>query len=64
MDETAINIEKNLSIAKNSEKTSTTTGFDLGRIIWARPDLADTANGIIMSEAEFQKKRTIIQNGK
>ena len=57
MDETAINIEKNLSDAQNDEKTTTTTGFDLGTIIWARPDLEEKTDGVLMSEAEYQSKK-------
>ena len=57
MDETAINIEKNLSDAQNDEKTTTTTGFDLGTIIWVRPDLEEKTDGILMSEVEYQNKK-------
>lgn len=57
LDESAINIEKNLSIAQDSEKTSTTTGFDLGRIVWARQDLEDKSNDLLLSEIEYKKKK-------
>jgi len=53
MDESAINIEKNLSVAQDSEKTCTTTGFDLGRIVW----IHNETNDMILSEVEFQEKR-------
>lgn len=55
MDETAINIEKNLSDAQNNEKTSTTTGFDLGRIFWVRN--SEQTKDVLMSEAEYQNKK-------
>ena len=53
MDESAINIEKNLSVAQDSEKTCTTTGFDLGRIVW----IHDESNDLLLSEGEYQKKK-------
>jgi len=57
MDETAISIEKNLSNAQNNEKTSTTTGFDLGNVVWVRKDLDNKTNGVLMSEIEYQNKK-------
>ena len=57
MDETAINIEKNLSDAQNDEKTTTTTGFDLGNVVWLRKDLDNKTNGVLMSEVEYQSKK-------
>lgn len=53
LDESAINIEKNLSIARDSEKTSTTTGFDLGRIVWISKEKDD----VLLSEIEYKKKK-------
>ena len=53
MDESAINIEKNLSVAQDSEKTSTTTGFDLGRIVY----IQNEKNDMLLSEVEYQDKK-------
>jgi signal recognition particle receptor subunit beta len=55
MDETALNIEKNLSNAQNNEKTSTTTGFDFGKVLWARNN--EKTDGVVMSEVEYQNKK-------
>ncbi|MEJ2252502.1 MAG: hypothetical protein P8Y97_22935 [Candidatus Lokiarchaeota archaeon] len=35
------------------KKTSTTTGFDLGRLVWVRPNLKPGTNGVIMSKDEY-----------
>ena len=59
MDETAINIEKNLSVAQDSEKTCTTTGFDLGRIVW----IHNESNDVLLSEGEYQKKKDEFSEG-
>lgn len=56
LDEKAIHVEKKLSKAFNDEKTSTTTGFDLGRLIWARPNLNYETNGVLMSKSDYFKE--------
>lgn len=53
LDQKAIHVEKELSKAYNKEKTSTTTGFDLGRLVWVRPNLEPHINGVILSKTEY-----------
>ena len=57
LDEKAIHVEKKLSKAYNEEKTSTTTGFDLGRLVWARPNLNYETEGVIMSKTEYLREK-------
>ncbi len=57
LDEKAIHVEKELSKAYNEEKTSTTTGFDLGRLVWARPNLNYETEGVIMSKTEYLREK-------
>jgi len=57
MDDKAINIEKKLSNAQNEEKTTTTTGFDLGNLVWIRKDLDENTDGVLMSEVQYQSKK-------
>lgn len=57
LDENAMSIEKKLSTPYNEEKTHTTTGFDLGKMVWARPNLDPQTKGILMSQAEFRRDK-------
>ena len=56
LDDKALHIEKELKVHVNIEKTHTTTGFDLGKLIWARPNLNEETEGVIMSETEFMNE--------
>ncbi|MFX1573708.1 MAG: hypothetical protein ACFFB0_13240 [Promethearchaeota archaeon] len=57
LDGKAIHVEKELHKAYDEDKTHTTTGFDLGRLIWARPNLNYETEGVIMSESEYLRDR-------
>ena len=56
-DSKAIHVEKKLKKVHNNEKTHTTTGFDLGRLVWARPNLNPETNGVVMSKSEFLRDK-------
>ncbi|MFX1443986.1 MAG: hypothetical protein ACFFHV_11270 [Promethearchaeota archaeon] len=57
LDQKAIHVEKELSKAFNEEKTTTTTGFDLGRLVWARPNLEFETEGVLMSKTEYLRDK-------
>ncbi|MFW9773080.1 MAG: GTP-binding protein [Candidatus Thorarchaeota archaeon] len=57
LDNKAISVEKELNIPYNENKTHTTTGFDLARLIWARPNLNHETNGLIMSKTEYLRDK-------
>ena len=57
LDDKSIHIEKKLKRPGENGKTHTTTGFDLGRMIWARPNLNEETNGVIMSKTEFLRDK-------
>lgn len=57
LDDKAISVEKKLNVPFNEEKTTTTTGFDLARLIWARPNLNPGIEGLIMSKTEYLRDR-------
>lgn len=57
LDENAILIEKKMKNAFSEEKTETTTGFDLGRVIWVRPNLENNTIGTVLSESEYEKSK-------
>ncbi len=57
IDDKAIHVEKELSKTFNEEKTTTTTGFDLGRLVWARPNLNNETEGVIMSKTEYLRDK-------
>ncbi len=46
-----------MSKAYNEEKTTTTTGFDLGRLVWARPNLNIETAGVVMSKTEYLRDK-------
>ncbi|MFX1396477.1 MAG: GTP-binding protein [Promethearchaeota archaeon] len=58
LDQDAVVIEKKLSNAYSKEKTQTTTGFDLGRIIWLRPNLSPDTMGQLMSESDYENNKS------
>ncbi|MEJ2294605.1 MAG: 50S ribosome-binding GTPase [Candidatus Lokiarchaeota archaeon] len=53
LDNEAIHMEKELRVHVNAEKTHTTTGFDLGKLIWVRPNLNIDTEGVLMSQTEY-----------
>ena len=53
LDDKAISVEKKLAEEYEPGKTHTTTGFDLGRLVWARPNLNNETEGLIMSKTEY-----------
>jgi len=57
LDSKAIHVEKKLKKAYDNEKTTTTTGIDLGRMVWARPNLNCETDGVIMSKTEFLRDK-------
>jgi len=56
LDSDAVIIDKKLEHAVSEEKTETTTGFDLGRLIWIRQDLEKETKGILLSSSEYEKE--------
>ena len=57
LDNKAIHVEKELKKAYDKEKTTTTTGIDLGRMVWVRPNLTYETEGVIMSKTEFLRDK-------
>ena len=57
LDDKAISVEKKLAKAYDGEKTHTTTGFDLARLVWARPNLDFNTDGVIMNKTEYLRDR-------
>lgn len=60
LDPNAMSIEKELKELYHGEKSSTTVGFDLGHLVWARPK--ENTDGIIMNLAEFKKEKDEYQD--
>lgn len=54
LDPDAISIERDMKEEYRGEKSTTTTGFDLGRVIWARKEI-DHA-GLIVPKNEFMRE--------
>ncbi|MFX1257719.1 MAG: hypothetical protein ACFFAN_07670 [Promethearchaeota archaeon] len=57
LDDKAISVETKLNEAYDQDKTHTTTGFDIGRMVWARPNLNSETVGVIMSKTEYLKEK-------
>ena len=57
LDDKAISVEKKLAKAYDDEKTHTTTGFDLARLVWARPNLDFKTDGVIMNKTEYLRDK-------
>ena len=57
LDNKAISVEKKLAKAYDNEKTHTTTGFDLARLVWTRPNLDFKTNGVIMNKTEYLRDK-------
>jgi len=60
LDPKAMSIDKPLRKLYRGEKASTTVGFDLGHLIWARP--SENTDGVILSEDEFKRERNEYKN--
>ena len=57
LDDKSIHIEKKLKKAFDNDKKTTTTGFDLGKMVWMRPNLDFQTDGVIMSRTEFLRDK-------
>lgn len=55
LDSKSISIDKPLRELYEGEKATTTVGFDLGHLVWARPN--QNSDGVIMSESEYIKEK-------
>ncbi|MHA1335656.1 MAG: GTPase [Promethearchaeota archaeon] len=60
LDSEAIHVEKKLRTPYENGKTHTTTGFDHGKIIWAKPN--ENSDGVIMSNKEYFKDKKEYEN--
>jgi signal recognition particle receptor subunit beta len=54
LDPNAMSIERDMKEEYRGEKSTTTTGFDLGRAIWVRKELAHM--GLIVPKTEYEKE--------
>lgn len=54
LDPNAISIEREMREEYRGEKSTTTTGFDLGRVIWVRKELAHM--GLVVPKAEYEEE--------
>lgn len=54
LDPNAMSIERDMKEEYRGEKSTTTTGFDLGRVKWVRKELAHM--GLIVPKAEYEKE--------
>ncbi|MFW9787745.1 MAG: ADP-ribosylation factor-like protein [Candidatus Thorarchaeota archaeon] len=54
LDPNAMSIERDMKEEYRGEKSTTTTGFDLGRVVWVRKE--QTHMGLIVPKAEFEKE--------
>ncbi|MFX0055194.1 MAG: hypothetical protein ACFFAX_00295 [Promethearchaeota archaeon] len=54
LDPNTISIEREMKEEYRGEKSTTTTGFDLGRVIWVRKELAHM--GLIVPKAEYEEE--------
>jgi signal recognition particle receptor subunit beta len=55
LDPDTISIEREMKEAFHGEKSTTTTGFDLGRIVWVRKEAGHI--GLIVPKKEFERER-------
>ncbi|MBD3405644.1 MAG: hypothetical protein GF411_05880 [Candidatus Lokiarchaeota archaeon] len=55
LDPDAISIERAMKEAYRGEVGTTTTGFDLGRVVWARN--SPTADGLIIPKKEYEREK-------
>ncbi len=54
LDPNAMSVEREMKDDYRGERSSTTTGFDLGRVIWARKSIDNM--GLIIPKKEFEKE--------
>ena len=54
LDPGAISIERDMKEEYRGEKCTTTTGFDLGRVIWARKELQH--QGLVVPKTEYDRE--------
>ncbi|MFW9803933.1 MAG: hypothetical protein ACFFFC_14820 [Candidatus Thorarchaeota archaeon] len=52
LDPNSISIEREMREEYRGEKSTTTTGFDLGRVLWVRKELAHM--GLVVPKAEYE----------
>ena len=57
LDGKSIHVEKELNVMYEKGKTHTTTGFDLGRLMWVRPNLNIETVGLLMNKTEYFKEK-------
>lgn len=57
LDPDAVVVEKPLREPVSEEKTTTTTGYDQGSIVWARPNLKKKTRGLVLTKEEFFKNK-------
>jgi len=55
LDPDAISVERDLKEPYRGEKSTTTTGFDLGRVVWARKEIGH--DGLIIPKKEFEREK-------
>ncbi len=55
LDPDAISIEREMREAYRGEKGTTTTGFDLGRVVWVRKEVHH--DGLVVPKKEFERER-------
>jgi len=55
LDPNAISIEREMREEYRGEKGTTTTGFDLGRVMWVRKE--PSHDGLIVPKAEYEQER-------
>ncbi|MHA1636852.1 MAG: ADP-ribosylation factor-like protein [Candidatus Thorarchaeota archaeon] len=55
LDPDAISIERDMKEEYRGEKGTTTTGFDLGRVVWVRKELGH--DGLIVPKNEYNRER-------
>lgn len=56
LDPDAISIERDMKEEYRGEKGTTTTGFDLGRVVWVRKE--QDHFGLVVPKNEFEKEKT------
>lgn len=56
LDPDAISIERDMKEEFHGEKSSTTTGFDLGRVIWVRKELGHV--GLVVPKKEYEREKS------
>ncbi len=57
LDNKSIHVEKELHTRFDKDKTHTTTGFDLGKLIWARPNLNNVTEGVLMTKTVYFREK-------